>query len=379
MQNAGVSFYSEEFLGANTHDGFISQYKQFIDGFVKRQDNGFVYVIKGGPGSGKSTFIKKVRNILSDNGYDVGVIRCSGDVESLDGVYSEQAGIMVVDGTAPHCVETDLAGIDGKIINFGDFWDLTKLKNVKNEIIRHAEQKKKAYICSYGFLGAAKHIKDIAYETNRHNFNFSSLYGEIDDAVNEIIVSHGENRRSYGNVIRSYATACTSEGVSGSVFDSMGNDYRDYDIIGLKYPAWFNASDLFRCASDRLMRAGYNIREFLCGFDGYKLEHIVIPSAKTAIISINEYCEMPRDLRAGKTIDVSTFLIEKKYYKEKNCENLLRCRLKYDEMLVKASFALKDAAMQHKALEEYYIEAMRFDLLNEYSSIQIEEIKKRIL
>ena len=55
------------FLGANTGKGFVSLY----DEFCKPESGNFLYVIKGGPGCGKSSFMKKIGKAAEDAGLDV--------------------------------------------------------------------------------------------------------------------------------------------------------------------------------------------------------------------------------------------------------------------------------------------------------------------
>ena len=86
------------FLGANTPEGFHSLYDNFID--AKKGD--FLWVIKGGPGCGKSSFMRKVGTAAQQAGLDVEYIYCSGDPDSLDGVRIPQRHVAYVDGTSPH-------------------------------------------------------------------------------------------------------------------------------------------------------------------------------------------------------------------------------------------------------------------------------------
>ena len=70
------------FLGANSRDGFASLYSGFAAGEGDR-----LHIIKGGPGTGKSGFMKKLGAAAERRGLDVEYVLCSGDPDSLDGVY----------------------------------------------------------------------------------------------------------------------------------------------------------------------------------------------------------------------------------------------------------------------------------------------------
>ena len=58
--------------------------------------------IKGRPGTGKSTFLKKLSKSLIDNGFDVEEYYCSFDKESLEMVISRELSFAVFDSTSPH-------------------------------------------------------------------------------------------------------------------------------------------------------------------------------------------------------------------------------------------------------------------------------------
>lgn len=88
------------FPGGNTPQGFFSYYDYIIpSGEATR-----IFVIKGGPGVGKSTFMKKIGDVMASRGYDVEFHHCSSDNNSLDGVVIPALRVAFIDGTAPHRV-----------------------------------------------------------------------------------------------------------------------------------------------------------------------------------------------------------------------------------------------------------------------------------
>lgn len=89
-------FVKKVFPGGNTANGFYSYYDQIIGTDATR-----IFVIKGGPGVGKSSFMKKIGYEMVDKGYDVEFHQCSSDNGSLDGVVIPALKIAFLDGTAP--------------------------------------------------------------------------------------------------------------------------------------------------------------------------------------------------------------------------------------------------------------------------------------
>ena len=75
------------FLAANSGQGFTSLY----DGFPG--EGQFLHIIKGGPGTGKSGFMRRIREAAQARGLDTVSILCSGDPDSLDGLLVPALGL----------------------------------------------------------------------------------------------------------------------------------------------------------------------------------------------------------------------------------------------------------------------------------------------
>ena len=86
------------FLGANAPTGFYSLYDQLLPPDQARA----VYILKGGPGCGKSTLMRRVAGWAEEAGLETEYILCSGDPDSLDALVLPALGAALVDGTAPH-------------------------------------------------------------------------------------------------------------------------------------------------------------------------------------------------------------------------------------------------------------------------------------
>ena len=70
------------FLGSNSEHGFHSLY----DGFCSSAGD-FLRVIKAGPGTGKSSFMRTIGRAAEEAGHAVEYIVCFGHPDSLDGIY----------------------------------------------------------------------------------------------------------------------------------------------------------------------------------------------------------------------------------------------------------------------------------------------------
>ena len=87
-------------------------------------------ILKGGPGVGKSSFIKKMGEAFSSHGLDMEYHWCSSDNQSLDGIVIGQK-ICILDGTAPHVVDPLCPGAVDEILNLGISGTAGLLKNIR--------------------------------------------------------------------------------------------------------------------------------------------------------------------------------------------------------------------------------------------------------
>ena len=121
------------FPGANTSQGFVSLFQYIAPPWESEH---FTYVLKGGPGTGKNTLMKKLAAFASSAGYTVEEFSCASDPESLDAVRIKEKRIIMLDGTAPHIVDPVYPGAADKIVDLGFFKDIKELKNKKERLKR---------------------------------------------------------------------------------------------------------------------------------------------------------------------------------------------------------------------------------------------------
>ena len=118
------------FAGATTHKGFVN--------FFEDIERGATYILKGVPGCGKNTLIKKVAEHFKDE--PIEYFHCAADPDSLDGIRLVNHNILIVDGTQPHPIKKR-PDID-KIINLTADIDIDARKLARRKK-KHFEQAEK--------------------------------------------------------------------------------------------------------------------------------------------------------------------------------------------------------------------------------------------
>lgn len=140
------------FCASNSAFGFYSYYPQCFDA----ARIGRVFAIKGGPGTGKSRFMREVAQCAEARGWTCEYVYCSSDADSLDGVIlsRDEACIALLDATAPHVYEPSQPGLREEIVNLGAFWNSAALRSHAEELKRLSAEKKAAYRMAYRYLAA---------------------------------------------------------------------------------------------------------------------------------------------------------------------------------------------------------------------------------
>ena len=139
------------FLGANSAEGFYSLYDGFPPG-----PGSFLHVLKGGPGTGKSSMLRAIAGAAERRGLEVQRVLCSGDPDSLDGVYLPALGLAWADGTAPHALEPGLFGANGDYVNLGAYFTHPFTDGEKEALSLLQRDYKACYRRAYGLLAACK-------------------------------------------------------------------------------------------------------------------------------------------------------------------------------------------------------------------------------
>lgn len=188
------------FAAANSADGFVN-YFPFIFGAAPCRR---LFVIRGGPGTGKSSFMRRVANAAENAGIEVTYYHCSSDAESLDGLFLEGTGIGFVDGTAPHPWEPTLPGAFEETVDLGRFWRAELLAMRRDEIERLVREKKQGYARAYGYLSA-----------------FGATHRAMEDRLREAV--DGEKlRRAAERLLASCNVPCGAFSESIGLCDSFG-------------------------------------------------------------------------------------------------------------------------------------------------------------
>lgn len=335
------------FLGTNSGDGFYSLFSDI----TKYDGTWRTYVIKGGPGTGKSGMMKKIADKATALNLYCERIWCSSDPSSLDAVVIPEKKVAICDGTAPHIVEPKFAGAVEQIINLGECWNKKDLELDSTKIMALTNENGFCHQKVSRLLGAIKEIKLDTESIFERYIDENKLDLFVKELINSI---PKKETASSSYVSNRFITGLTPDGLVSffGTIKSLCNN-----ILVISDGDGVVASKIIEKIVEYTIDCGYNV--ILCHdlIFTEKIAHIIIPELSIAVSTSNFECNIK--FNADKNVSVTRFLkrgLEAKHDKELEfnrdiCNMLFSC----------ASDTLKTAKNIHDELESYYIKQMNFE------------------
>ena len=346
----------EFFLGANSGNGFYSLYDNFCRG-----DGDFLHLIKGGPGGGKSGFMRRIGAAAEDKGYDVEYILCSGDPDSLDGVYIPDLKVGYADATAPHIMEPTRFSFDSDYVNLGEFCR----RSDNTDISEYFRLYKEMYACAYSYLSAAANIKKA---DNFELFDTDTAKKIKSRVQNLVKLCMGKQASPSGNadISRRFISciSCRGKITNQSTINKLCKH------VCLMDDKLGQAHIFLKEAADAALASGQKL--ILCPdpLMPERLEAVLLPNNSTAFVSgsIMPYDKPWRHIRIDAMADTDILHFRREEIK---CSKKL-----YTSAMDMAVYYLTRAKYYHDLLENQYKPNMDFDGLNKFTYEEINRLFK---
>ncbi len=345
-----IPVLSEYYLGANSVFGFFSLFDELQDKKTK------LHIIKGGPGCGKSTYMKTIAESLEAQGYLVERIYCSSDPNSLDGFRVRELELAYVDGTAPHIVEPLYAGSVETFVDLLEYCDADGLHAIRNDIISVSSDIKKHFALASHYISAAGTVcKAIRSRANGY-IDKAKLERRVKRLGASLIPrqlsfsGNAKRDRCFINAFTPLGIDCKYEAAS----TLCPHVYEIYDSFGL-------SNDFLRTLSDFAVHQGYDVIECYSALFPDELEHLLIPDLALAFLQSNLIFSFTGN--AEKTIKLDSF-ISKEHRKDSS--SLYRRDRKALLEHINSAVAELDGAMKlHDVLENLYNPYVDFNSIRE--------------
>lgn len=321
------------FAGANTARGFVSRFENILPVSQRRR----MIFIKGGPGVGKSTLMKRVAEAAQQKGRQVICFHCSSDPDSLDGVAIPEMGIGLMDGTAPHVYDPVLPGARDVLLSLGDHLDEKALTPHAGEIAAIQRDISARFRRCYHYLAAAEQVVLAPEAAQEDEAKIDQL---TQDWARTLPLRGGT-----GSITELFSSAYTPKGLL-EVTD-FGQMER---CVTVEVPFGAHATGLMRRIARKAAGRGLDVVLLLDPLTPGEIAHVAIPAHGVAFCTASR---MPQDgewLTADAAFCVQSGS-ERELSFDRNASELL-CQRAVEQLA--AAHAL------HDELERFYIRNMDF-------------------
>ncbi|HHY72057.1 MAG TPA: hypothetical protein GX497_02290 [Bacillus bacterium] len=367
MAGKVINYYA----GGNTARGFHN----LFDSNIKDLER--LFILKGGPGTGKSFLMKKIGEEWLNKGFNIEYLHCSSDNHSIDGVIIRDLQVGIVDGTAPHVIEPKAPGAIEEYVNLGEAWDSDKLAVHKKDILQLSEQISKSFQTAYSLFAEGLKIHDEWEGIYIKNMDFAEANKFTKELIQQLLGGVKLNKKA--NVRHRFLGAATPIGPIDFIQNLTEGIENRYFIKGR--PGSGKSTMLKKIAASA-EDLGYDVEIYHCGFDPRSVDMVILREIGIAIFDSTAPHEHFPDRKNDKVIDVFTRTlpvgIDEKYATE-----ISEIKERYSAKMKKATSYLAKAKQLHDQLEKIYIAAIDFSVLDrKYEGIRneimrMEEIVKK--
>lgn len=315
------------FLGSNTPLGFVGF-------FAEMMKDSKAIILKGGPGTGKSSLMKKVGAKAEEQNLPVEYCHCSSDPDSLDGVYIPSKNYVILDGTSPHALDAPLPVINEIVVNLADNADISSLIKHEQEIRAMIKIKKQNFAFAYNYLKAAGNVLNNIYNAELELLNYNHLYKLAEKIADRVKYQSSIHNRTY------FANAVTPKGILSYLSETSDGT----QIIKINCQSQAASKKLIEQIKLLLIQNNCAFDSLICPITPDSTQDIIIGDfliTAAPNIDSDEVYELP--------LSVPDF-----------SEEIVLA----DKLIGKTIFHLQQARIQHLAVEQYYIEAMDFADIN---------------
>ena len=340
------------FLGALSPSGFSGWFAQ-----AAAEPGLTTYLIKAGPGCGKSTLMRKMgetdRLQSGPRGAMVERIHCSSDPQSLDGILLEDVHALILDATAPHTLDCKYPGAAEQVLSFYDTLDNSFLVSNREQILalgaRHAallQQASAHFALACALLARRRAMAADVVKSDKLERFTAHLAGRI--------IPHRRGAAP-GQVRHRLLSAPTPDGIT--VFYDTVSQLADEALYVIHDPYGPVSTRMLRILADFVRRNGYSCILCHCPTDQHgKLDHLFVPALGLGFVTANSWHPMAfagqHNLHASRFMDLSALRGQRSLmsYQKRLAISLME----------KTCAAQAEAKKVHDALEQYYIQATDF-------------------
>ena len=346
------------FASSNSMLGFQSYFDLIYDtNKLKR-----IYIIKGGPGTGKSSTIRAVGEHFKSEKCEY--FLCSSDPSSLDGLIIN-GEFAIIDGTSPHAIEAKYPGAVETLINNAN--GMKKgIQKRRNEIVLLNNEKSKLFKGAYAFLKASGEIKKEYVK----NISSGIDVGKLDAAISRYFKQNLKRGEGYAEHVR-LIEGITPQGRYNTHSFEAQSKRKTIIINGKGYE-----EIIYKRFIEKAKEYGINTHISFDPLIPFSPNGLLFSELSTCIVNYNESVHGNVDYDKYKVINCERFL-------DKDTMSNMRSRIRFagkcsQSLIDEAIHYFSEASKIHKELESIYYEYTDFGCVDENTYNIINEIKDNL-
>mgnify|MGYP001160546121 CR=1 FL=1 len=357
------------FAGGNTSKGFVHFYDSLLEGLDR------VFILKGGPGTGKSTIIRTIAERVMGKTDEIWLLPCASDNDSLDGIIIPAWKAAVVDGTAPHVIEPKLPGAVEEYVNLGEAWDSQALALQKDRIASIRAQITEAYEQAYKGFAEALRVHDGWEAVYIHSMDVEKADNLTEELKERFFGTKTLDKQA--KISRRFLGAATPIGAVDYI-PNLTEDIKQRFF--LKGRPGSGKSTMLKKIAAHAQERGFDVEIYHCGFDPDSIDMLIFREADLAIFDSTAPHEHFPEREGDEIIDMYARCFPPGV-DEAHAEQIAQFRKQYSGLMKQSIGHLARAKQLHDQLEHIYVAAMDFTIVNQkrdWIEEQLEALSERV-
>jgi DNA replication protein DnaC len=350
------------FVNGNTAQGFIDYFSSNLQGMNR------IFILKGGPGTGKSFLIKSIADDCEKKNVNTELIHSPFDPDTLDGIIIPELKIAVVDGSAPHVIEPTAPGAVEEYVNHGSAWNSIQLISHKDEIMDINKRINECCENAYKRFADAIEIHNEWEKIYIKNMDFAKANKLSEETIKTII---GDKSADKASVVKHRFFGASSPSGPVNYIDNITENVSKRYL--LKGRPGTGKSTLLKKLAEKASERGFDVDVYHCAFDAASLDMVLIPELDVCVFDSTPPHKFEPSRPNDEIIDMYSRCV-KRGTDEKYEREIQGISARYSMAVHHGTKYLADAQVLHNELKKFYIDAMDFEKINALGM----EIKKEI-
>jgi energy-coupling factor transporter ATP-binding protein EcfA2 len=341
----------------NTAHGFANLFDSSLQGLER------LFIVRGRPGTGKSTLIRAIGEHMEKNGYDVWLIHNPSDNGSLDGLIVPALKAGIVDGSAPRVIQPQQAGIDLKYVDLDVACNTDKLIGSTPAIERLNDEIDQAYKRSYAGFAEALRIHDEWESIYIANMDYQAADRLTNAYISRIYGDSDRKGDKHSRIDHRFLGAATPKGAVDFV-PNLTEGLKRYFVKGR---AGSGKSTMLKKLAAAGIERGYDVEMYHCGFDPNSLDMVIVRELGFAVFDSTAPHEYFPERPDDEIIDMYASCI-KPGTDEAHAETIGEIKQRYSAKMKQSIQQLTHVKSLHDELKDIYAKSIDFRIVDQIAA-----------